>query len=337
MVSTRRFPNWTALSEPHGSLFRESVPLSRFPRLRAFRAGLGLTRLAEAPGPAGGARVLAKHEYENPTGSDADRVAYALVCQAIGASPGEPRFVAAAGPELARALSHLCSLIGVPLRLVLAEEVSLGPDGAGLRVERADPEGGPLAAIALAGEIAEAEPEWILLDAHRDPVCVAMHEFVTGREIIGQLDGLIPAAWVCGTGSGGCLAGVTRALRAAGADPVVTGVTAAELPYGSAAAPRSGLPGWAGLGHGYRQPLVEGELPDLATESVSAGEARAGVREFRAATNREIGPASAANWLVARAVAAKLPPEDVVVTIFPDGPHEVTAVVDIWEKTKGKG
>ncbi|WP_337820781.1 pyridoxal-phosphate dependent enzyme [Amycolatopsis sp. A1MSW2902] len=336
-MPTRRFPNWTALPEPHGSLFRESVPLSRFPRLRAFRAGLGLTRLAEVPGPPGEARVLAKHEYENPTGSDADRVAYALACQAIGASPDEPRFVAAAGPELARALSHLCSLIGVPLRLALAEEVPLGPDGAVVRVDRADPEGGPLAAIALAGEIAEAEPEWILLDAHRDPVCVAMHEFVTGREIIGQLDGLVPAAWVCGAGAGGCLAGVTRALRAAGADPVVTGVTAAELPYGSAAAPRSGLPGWAGLGHGYRQPLVEGELPDLATESVSAGEARAGVREFRAATGREIGPASAANWLVARAVAAKLPPEDVVVTIFPDGPHEVTAVVDIWEKTKGKG
>nr|WP_272919516.1 pyridoxal-phosphate dependent enzyme [Amycolatopsis rubida] len=296
-----------------------------------------MTRLAEVPGPAGGARVLAKHEYENPTGSDADRVAYALVCQAIGASARQPRFVAAAGADLARALSRLCSLIGAPLRLVLAEEAALGPDGAGVRVDRSAPEDGLLGAIALAEEIAEAGPEWILLAAHRDPVCVAMHEFVTGREIIGQLDGLVPAAWVCGTGTGGCLAGVTRALRATGADPVVTGVTAAELPYGSAAAPRSGLPGWAGLGHGYRQPLVEGELPDLATESVRMAEARAGIREFRAATGREIGSASAANWLVARAVAAKLPPEDVVVTMFPDGPHEVTAVADLGEKTKGKG
>ena len=60
MVSTRRFPNWTALSEPHGSLFRESVPLSRFPRLRAFRAGLGLTRLAEALDEIGEGRVDAR-------------------------------------------------------------------------------------------------------------------------------------------------------------------------------------------------------------------------------------------------------------------------------------
>ncbi|WP_164494608.1 pyridoxal-phosphate dependent enzyme, partial [Streptomyces sp. ADI92-24] len=81
----------------------------RYPGLARFRERLGDTPLIEVPTAPGGASILAKCEWGNPAGSVKDRVAYALVCDAIrrhGNRPAEDlRLVEYSGGNLGLALS----------------------------------------------------------------------------------------------------------------------------------------------------------------------------------------------------------------------------------------
>lgn len=316
-----------AISEPLTMAVQESSVLARYPGLRAFRAQLGGTPLTEVPGPSGGATVLAKYEFTNPFGSVKDRTAYSLICAAVNAvsDPAEKlRILDASGGNMARALAKLGGLMEVPVRVVVPGSVppsllaELRADGA--EVELADPDEFLVGIIRKSEEIAAREPGWTLLSQHRNPANTAMHEFVTGREIIGQLDGARPSCWVSAIGSGGTISGVSRALRARYPDVAVIGVTPAELPYGTELPP-NGTPKFAGaggLGHGLRQPLVANLVPGLRTAQVSWPDALDGMQDFLERTGTRIGASSAANWLTAYRAAERLGPDDIVVTLFAD-------------------
>ncbi|OIJ92362.1 hypothetical protein BIV23_39030 [Streptomyces monashensis] len=300
----------------------------RHPAFRRFGAALGDTRLIPLPGPDGGARLLGKCEWENPAGSIKDRVAYALMGDALqrhGDRPlAELRVIEYSGGNLARALSLLCADLGVTARFVLS---SASPRSLldvlaerGARVDLVDKERGFLEVVGTALRTAAEDDGWTLLYQHRNPANVLLHEATTGQEIIGQLGGTEPAAWVASIGTGGTLVGVLRALRTAFPDVRAVGVTPAELPYGSTEPP-NGRPKYAGsggMGHGIRQPFVTLHDPEVEHHTVSYPQALDGMAEFRRLTGIRIGSSAAANWLTACRIAAALPPSHTVVTVLPD-------------------
>ncbi|MDF3293939.1 PLP-dependent cysteine synthase family protein [Streptomyces silvisoli] len=326
---------------PLATAVDETAALSTYPGLRAFRAKLGGTPLVEVPGPSGGARILAKYEFTNPFGSVKDRTAYSLVCHAVNnweGSPGTLKLLDASGGNMARALSKLGKLMGVRVRVVVPGSVpsslleELHAEDA--EVDLGDPDEFLLGIIRKSEEIAEREPDWTLMSQHRNAANIAAHEFVTGREIIGQLDGERPACWVAAVGSGGTLTGVSRALRSRFPDISVIGVTPAELPYGTQLPP-NGLhkfAGAGGLGNGLRQPFVDTLVPDLRSAHVSYAEAVAGMSEFLRRTGTRIGASSAANWLTAYEAAKSYAPDDVVVTLFADAGSR-----EDWAKAEHRG
>lgn len=300
----------------------------RHPAMARFRAEIGGTPLREVPAEPGGARVLAKCEWENPVGSIKDRTAYALVADALRTHGDRPvrqlRLVAYSGGDLAAAMSLLGTRVGLTTRFVLGDFVPrslldlLASRGA--LVDLVPKERGFLHTIRTAQRIAAEEPGWTLVFQHSNPVNVAVHEATTGREIADQLKGRPPALWVASIGSGGTLIGVLRALRARFGPVPAVGVTPLEAPYANPEPPSGAATyeGSGGHGHGIRQPFVKAH-EDLVREHRHVPTQRAldAMREFHALTGLRIGSSAAANWLIAKEYAAELPPDAAVVTVFP--------------------
>ncbi|ALG09666.1 pyridoxal-phosphate dependent enzyme [Kibdelosporangium phytohabitans] len=300
----------------------------RYPALAGFRAGLGRTTLLDVPSVPGGARIVAKCEWENPVGSIKDRTAYALVADALrthGDRPaGELRLLAYSGGDLAAAMSSLSTVTGVVTRFVLA---SFSPrslldtlESRGCPVDLVPKERGFLFTIRTAQRIAAEEPGWTLVFQHANPVNVAMHEATTGQEILADLGDRRPDLWLASIGSGGTLIGVLRALRARFPEITAVGVTPAESPYANPDAPsgQQTYEGSGGHGHGIRQPFVKAyDHVISAHEHVTYPDAFRAMGEFFDLTGVRIGSSAAANWLVAKQYAARMPASSLIVTVFP--------------------
>lgn len=313
---------------------------ARYPALADFHAELGKTELLEIPSTPGAARILAKCEWQNPVGSIKDRVAYALMCDALarhGERPlNELRILEYSGGNLADALSLLGANLGIPMRFVLSSAAPASLlaklDSRRANVDLVDKELGFIAVQRQAVRIAQQDDRWTLLYQHRNPVNMAFQRDTTGAEIVDQLGDRPASAWVASIGTGGTLMGVSQALRRAFPSVRTVGVTPAELPYGSPLPP-NGLPKYAGsggMGDGVRQPFVR--MDDAAVEhhAVSFPESLKGMALFRELTGIRIGSSAAANWLVAKRISSELPQHTAVVTVFPDAgtPEE-------WKKALG--
>ncbi|HEY2795499.1 MAG TPA: pyridoxal-phosphate dependent enzyme [Micromonosporaceae bacterium] len=302
--------------------------LRRYPVLAAFRDQLGRTSLRDVPSVDGGARIVAKCEWENPVGSIKDRIAYALVADALRAHGDRPadelRIVAYSGGDLAAAMSLLGMQTGVTTRFVLGSFVPRSLldllESRGAVVDLVPKELGFLQTIRTAQRIAVEEPEWTLVFQHSNPVNVAMHQQTTGAEILAQLGDRRPDLWIASIGSGGTLVGVLRALRERFPEVGAVGVTPAEAPYGNTGAP-TGAPtyeGSGGHGFGIRQPFVKAH-DSWIREHRQVGMRRTleAMGEFFDLTGVRIGSSAAANWLIAKEYAARMPPTALIVTVFP--------------------
>ncbi|MEU9608308.1 pyridoxal-phosphate dependent enzyme [Streptomyces sp. NPDC048057] len=330
-----------SVTEPLDSPVDETTALARYPLLREFRATLGGTPLVEVPGPPGGAKILAKYELRNPTGSAKDRPAYSMLCRAVNEHSGKQgplKLIDCSGGNMARALTGLSRLTDIPVRAVMPDSVPQSLlthlSEAGCAIDLVPASEFPLAIMQRASEIAEEDPTWTLLAQHRNMANVAAHQFFTGREIVGQLDGARARAVVAAVGSGGMLAGVARALRSVSPDLAIVGVTPAELPYGTPEPPNSEpkFAGAGGLTYGMLQPFVEKLLPEFESAQVSNSEAMRAMYDFWQATGTRIGSSAGASWLIAQEQAKKLGPDDVVVTVFADSGSK-----ESWEKVESMG
>jgi len=316
-----------SISAPLDEMLDDGFALSRHPALRDFRARLGSTPLIAVPSPDAGARIVAKCEFHNPFGSVKDRAAYALFCEAItrhGERADPLKLVDFSGGNMARALSGLGALTGIPVRLAMPDRTppslleAVRADGAVL--DLVDTDQFLYGIIRRAAAAAAEDPTWTILHQHRNLANVAIHQFATGAEILADLGQRVPAAWIAAIGTGGTLAGVARALRARHPELAVIGVTPQEMPYGTPAPP-NGLPKFAGsggFGYGLKQPFVDQLTPGVEQRTVPHAAAMRAMREFRELTGMSIGASSAANWLIARDIAASLSEEQTVVTLFAD-------------------
>lgn len=323
------------VEEVAGTYPDDAVALERYPALRYFKARLGGTSLLEVPGPDGGAPILAKCEFENPTGSVKDRVAYALLCRAIAehTGPEQLKLLDYSGGSLVRAFGQLRRVTGIPMRFAVPSSI---PQtwlrqivASGLEVDLVPVEYGIAGIVARAFEIAAEDRSWTLMHQMRNEANVGVHELTTGAEIVAQLGGRVPTHWVASVGTGGTLAGVARALRTINPGLAVFTNTPGEMPYGTQEQP-NGLPKFAGsggLGGGVRQPFVATFADDAEHRSTGYGSTLEAMCRFEKLTGLRIGTSAAANWSVAWETAAGLGPGHLVVTVFPDG-----GAVEEWER-----
>ena len=274
--------------------------------------------------PPGGAQIHAKLEWENPTGSVKDRMAYAVIARAEAdgrLQPGDT-VVEYTGGSTGASLALVCAARGYRLKLVTSDAFSrekldqMAALGAELTLV---PSEGGLTTKKLILDMVEAarglsrEPHTYWTDQLRNQDSVAGYHPL-GEEIWSQTGGEIDAFVHC-VGTGASLRGVATVLKRRRPAVRIVAVEPAE-----SSVLRGGPPGphkIEGVGIGYVPPLWDAALVDdilpIPTEAAKEMARRLAREEAIFA-----GTSSGANALAAIQVAASLGPGAKVVTLMID-------------------
>lgn len=277
--------------------------------------------------PRGGAAVLAKLEYTNPSGSLKDRIALHMVREAERRGDLKPgmRVVEPTSGNTGAGLALVSAIAGYPMVAAMPEAMSreraalMAALGASLRLTRCRPgRAGTFTRADIDLLIAEASrisrlPGFFMPNQFANPDNPAAHA-ATAREIWRQTRGRI-RAFVMGVGTSGTLMGVARWLRRR--NPRVR-IVAVE-PEGSAVL--SGCePGphkLQGIGEGFVPEIYSADAVD---EVVRVSDADAKRVACRLAREEGIlaGYSGGANVWAAGRVARRLGRGRLVVTMIPD-------------------
>jgi cysteine synthase A len=285
---------------------------------------VGATPLVEldAVRPAEGARVLAKWEGANPTGSMKDRMAVAIVRGAREReelAPGQ-RVAEYTGGSTGTSLAMVCAALDHPVTLITAdcfatEKVrtmrAFGADVEVLETPHGQIHPGLIDdwQERLDDVVEETGAYWTDQLHNTD----ALDGYATlGEEIIADFPGV--TEFLMGVGTGGCAMGTARALRAE-RDVRVTVLEPAESPYLSAG--EGGDHTVEGLAVVEQPPLLDDDLYD-DVRTVPEAEGRAMARRLASEEGLFGGTSTGLNVAAAVEIAAERDPNDVVVTVACD-------------------
>src|SRR4051795_2773061 len=226
-------------------------------RYDSLLAAVGNTPLVGLPNlsPSPDVRLWAKLEDRNPTGSIKDRPALAMIerAEAEGRlTPGCTILEPTSG-NTGISLAMAAKLKGYRIICVMPENTSIERRQLltmyGAEIISSPAAGGSNQAVAMAKELAAANPDWVMLYQYGNPANAQAHYETTGPELLEDLPTV--THFVAGLGTTGTLMGVGRYLR-----EKVPGVrvVAAEPRYGE-------------LVYGLRN-IDEGFIPELYDASV---------------------------------------------------------------------
>jgi cysteine synthase B len=211
-------------------------------------------------------RLWAKLEDRNPTGSVKDRAAIWMVRAAEEDGrlrPGSTILEPTSG-NTGISLAMVARLRGYELICVMPENTSVERrqllEMYGAKIIFSPAAGGSNQAVAMAKELAEQHPDWVMLYQYGNPANALAHYETTGPEILRDMPTI--THFVAGLGTTGTLMGVGRFLR-----EHVPGVqiVAAEPRYGE-------------LVYGLRN-VDEGFVPELYDPSVLTSRYSVGAKD----------------------------------------------------------
>jgi [CysO sulfur-carrier protein]-thiocarboxylate-dependent cysteine synthase len=223
-------------------------------------AAVGDTPLVRLPrlSPSEEVRIWAKLEDRNPTGSIKDRPALHMIEQAEkdGRLTSGCTILEPTSGNTGISLAMAARLKGYRIVCVMPENTSEERRQLltmwGAEIISSPDAGGSNTAVRVAKEIAEQNPEWVMLYQYGNPGNSAAHYSSTGPEILADLPSV--THFVAGLGTTGTLMGAGRYLREQRPD---IKIIAAEPRYDD-------------LVYGLRN-LDEGFVPELYDESVLTG------------------------------------------------------------------
>jgi [CysO sulfur-carrier protein]-thiocarboxylate-dependent cysteine synthase len=216
--------------------------------------------------PSDDVRLWAKLEDRNPTGSIKDRAAIWMVRAAERDGrlrPGATILEPTSG-NTGISLAMVARLRGYELICVMPENTSIERrqllEMYGAKIIFSPAAGGSNQAVAMAKELSEQHPDWVMLYQYGNPANALAHYESTGPEILRDMPTI--THFVAGLGTTGTLMGVGRYLR-----EQVPGVqvVAAEPRYGE-------------LVYGLRN-VDEGFVPELYDPSVLTSRFSVGARD----------------------------------------------------------
>ena len=288
-------------------------------------ATIGNTPMVELPrlAPRAGVRLFAKLEGANPTGSVKDRVALAMVRDALASgalAPGQTILEPSSG-NTGISLAMVGARTGNPVRIVMPDNTT--PERAqllrlyGAEIVPSPGAEGSNGAIRVAQELAAADPNLFMPFQYGNEANPRAHFEGTGPEVLAQVPEL--DCFVAGLGTGGTLTGVGRYLRAA--RPGARTIAAEPLPGELVQGLRS-------LDDGFVPPVLDAAVLD-DRRLVSARDAIVGTRALLAEEGILAGLSSGAVLHVALRVAAETDDDLAIVLLLPDGGWKYLST-DLW-------
>jgi cysteine synthase B len=268
-----------------------------------------LRRLSPKPG----VRIYAKLESYNPTGSVKDRVARSMIeaaeeCGAI--RPGQTILEPTSG-NTGISLAMICSRKGYPLKVVMPDNVTAERTQLlkmyGAEIVYSPGEQGSNGAVAMALEMAAADPSYYMPYQYGNEANPRAHYEGTAVEILEELDEV--TAFVAGLGTGGTLMGNGRRLKEENPDTLVV---AAEPLQGEL------VQGLRSLEDGFIPPIIDLSLLDRKI-FVSNRDAVVWTKKLLAEEGLFVGVSSGAIAAIAVRVAGDLDEGNVVFIVADDG------------------
>jgi len=289
-------------------------------------AAIGHTPMVElrrlAPHP--GVRLFAKIEGANPSGSVKDRIARAMLADAVASGalrPGQTILEPSSG-NTGISLAMIGSRMGHPVRIVMPDNTTPEREQLlrlfGAEIVFSPGAEGSNGAIRMAQRLAEADPSVYMPFQYGNEANPRAHQEETGPEILTAVPEV--DVFVAGLGTGGTLTGVGRALKAA--RPGVRVVAAEPLPGEQVQGLRS-------LDEGFVPPVLDQSVLD-DRYLVSNRESVVGVRQLIAEEGIFAGLSSGAALAVALRVAADMDRGSIVVLLADDGSKYLSAA--LWDR-----
>ena len=274
--------------------------------------------------PRGSAKVLAKLEFANPTGSMKDRVAKAMVeaAEADGRLKPGGTVVEYTGGTTGISLALICAAKGYNLKIVFSDAFSdekrytmqaFGAKVQDVKSDNKEITEKLIKEMVETARLVSQQPGHWYCDQLSNHDGTAGYQPL-GEEIWNQTGGRIDA-FVQAVGTAQSIHGATAALWKHNKDVLIVAVEPAE------SAILSGKPTGShkieGIGIGYIPPLWN---PKLVNEiiTVSTEEAKAMARRLAREEALFVGTSSGANVIASLKIAERLGPEATVVTLMVD-------------------
>ncbi len=265
--------------------------------------------------------IFAKLEGNNPGGSIKDRIALSMLEAAEREEilNKDSVIVEPTSGNTGIGLAMVAAAKGYRCIIVMPENMSperrkiITHYGAELVLTPSD--SGMSGAIERANEIVESTSGAYIPDQFTNPANPAIHRLITAPEIENRLSSP-PTAFVAGVGTGGTIMGIAQYFKIDMQGE--TKIVAVE-PENSAvlSGKKTGKHGIQGIGAGVVPPMYDSDLIDLIV-CISTDEAFDMTRTLGRRMGIGVGISSGANLAAAIRTAEKLPPESIIVTVFPD-------------------
>lgn len=279
-----------------------------------------LTRYGERHGLA--ARLVAKVEMMNPSGSVKARAALAMIedAERRGQLKAGSTIIEPTSGNTGIGLAMVAAVKGYRLVLTMPDTMSmerrklLAAYGAELVLTEGSK--GMAGSIARAEELRKEIPNSFIPMQFANRANPLAHELTTGREIWNDTDRQV-AAVVAGVGTGGTISGVGRALKQRNPDVRIIAVEPAASPLltGGKAAPH----GLQGIGANFIPENYDAGVVDEVI-GITETDAMEALRELATLEGLLVGISSGAALCAARRVAMRREYEGkIIVVILPDG------------------
>jgi len=268
------------------------------------------------------AKLFAKVEYFNPTGSVKDRAAKGMLDEAerTGKIQKGGTVIEPTSGNTGIGLAFLCSLRGYKAVIVMPDSMSVERiqlmKAYGAEVVLTEGKKGMKGAIEKAEELQKQIPNSFIPDQFSNPANAEIHYRTTGREIFEDLAGKVDV-FVAGIGTGGTITGTGRYLKEKNPKIKIVGVEPKFSPVLTEG--KSGSHAIQGIGAGFVPAVLDrGVLDEVLV--VSNEEAFAGAKELAQIEGLFVGISSGAAYAVAKKLAERKENQGKnIVVLLPDG------------------